>query len=50
MANGLWIDGPMRDLEGIFQCMSGEERVLILMDLLNRTISVQLPLEQVAAS
>ncbi len=44
------IDGPMRDLEGVFQCMSGEDRVLILMDLLNRTISVRLPLEQVAAS
>ncbi len=44
------ICGPMRDLEGIFQVMGGKDRVLILMELLNRTISVRLPLEQVAAS
>lgn len=43
------VDGPMRDLEGIFQCMSGEDRVLVLMDLLNRSVNVQLPLGQVAA-
>ena len=44
------IDGPMRELEGIFQCMSGEDRVLILMDLLNRSVEVQIPQKLVAAS
>ncbi len=48
-ARSLWIDGPMKELEGIFQYMSGEDRVHILMELLNRTISVRLPIEQVVA-
>ena len=43
------IDGPMRDLEGIFRYMSGEDRVIILMDFLSRSINVQLPFKQVVA-
>ncbi len=42
-------DGPMRDLEGVFRCMSGKERVLVLMELLNRFVEVQIPLNLVAA-
>ena len=43
------IGGPMRDLEGIFQCMNSEDRVVVLMNILSSCVKVQLPLEQVAA-
>ena len=43
------LDGPMEDLEGVFRCMSGRDRVLVLMEFLNRSVEVRVPLNLVAA-
>ena len=40
--------GPMADIEGIYQCMKGKERVVLLMNLLGRQSRVELPLDLVA--
>ncbi len=44
------VDGSMKGLEGIFMSMSGKERVQVMLDLLNRSVNVHLPLELVKAS
>jgi transcriptional antiterminator RfaH len=41
--------GPMRTVSGIFECMSDEERVIVLLDLLGRQVRVSLPLAAVDA-
>lgn len=43
------IDGPFRGLRGIFQARSGEERVLILLNILGQANRVKLSSHQVAA-
>jgi transcriptional antiterminator RfaH len=42
------IHGPMSDIEAVFQCMKGRDRVLVLMNLLGRRSKVELPVELVA--
>ena len=43
------IDGPLNDLEGLFQCATDEERVTVLFDLMGREVKVRVPLETVYA-
>ena len=42
------LEGPFRGLEGIFECQEGEERVLILLELLGRDTRVRIPVHQLA--
>ena len=42
-------DGPLLDHTGMFECMDGRERVIILLDILGRESKVGLPQEYVAA-
>jgi transcriptional antiterminator RfaH len=42
------IHGPMGDIEAIFQCMKGRDRVLVLMNLLGCQSKVELPVDLVA--
>lgn len=42
------VRGPMADIEGIFQCMKGSDRVLVLIHLLGRQSRVELPVDLVA--
>jgi len=44
------VDGSMKGLEGIFIAMNGKERVQVMLDLLSRSVNVQLLLEHVEAS
>lgn len=39
--------GAMTDQVGVFECVTDEERVLLLLDLLGRQVRVKLPLEAV---
>lgn len=41
------VDGSFAELEAIFLCMDGEERVVLLMKLLNREQKLTLPLASV---
>lgn len=43
------IDGPLNDLEGLFDCPTDEERVIILLNLMGREVKVRVPLETVYA-
>lgn len=43
------IDGPLSDLEGLFDCASDDERVTILLNLMGRQVRVRVPLETVYA-
>lgn len=43
------IDGPLSDLEGLFECASDEARVTILLDLMGRQVKVRVPVETVFA-
>jgi transcriptional antiterminator RfaH len=40
-------EGPFNGLEGIFECQEGEERVLILLEVLGRQTRVSLSVDQV---
>jgi transcriptional antiterminator RfaH len=40
------IDGPLAGLQSIYQAATGEERSMILLNLLNRTIKLQVPTAQ----
>ena len=40
------LEGPFERLEGVFERYEGEERALILLDLLGRTTRVRVPLDQ----
>lgn len=42
------IHGPMSDIEAVFQCMKGKDRVLVLMNLLGRQSKVHLSVDMVA--
>jgi transcriptional antiterminator RfaH len=42
--------GSMKDQTGIFQCLDDKQRVVLLLDLLGRAVTVRLPVESVAAS
>lgn len=41
--------GPFAHLEGLFQTMSGRDRVVLLMNMLGRTVRTSVPLREVAA-
>ena len=43
------IDGPLNDLEGLFDCATDEERVTVLLNLMGREVKVRVPLETVYA-
>ena len=43
------VDGPLADLEGLFHCVTDEERVTVLFDLMGREVKVRVPLETVYA-
>ncbi len=43
------VDGPLNDLEGLFECPTDEERVTILLNLMGREVKVRVPLETVYA-
>jgi transcriptional antiterminator RfaH len=40
------VDGPLAGLQSIYQAATGEERSMILLNLLNRTIKLQVPTAQ----
>jgi transcriptional antiterminator RfaH len=42
-------DGPLSDLEGLFDCATDEERVTVLLNLMGREVKVRVPLETVYA-
>lgn len=41
------IDGPLNDMEGLFDCSNDDDRVTILLDLMGRKVKVRVPLEAV---
>ena len=41
--------GPLADLEGLFQNMSGRDRVVLLINLLGRQVRASVPLRELAA-
>jgi len=43
------IDGPLNDLEGLFDGLNDEDRVTVLLDLMGREVKVRVPLEIVYA-
>jgi len=43
------IDGPLCDIEGLFDCPSDDERVVILLQLMGREVKVRVPLDAVFA-
>ena len=43
------VSGVLTDAIGLFECMTDEERVIMLLDLLGRQVRVKLPLEAVTA-
>ena len=43
------IDGPLNDLEGLFEGPNDDERVTVLLSLLGREVKVRVPLETVYA-
>ncbi|MDA1091462.1 MAG: transcriptional activator RfaH [Proteobacteria bacterium] len=43
------IDGPLNDLEGLFESLTDKERVTILLNLMGREVKVRVPLETVFA-
>ncbi len=42
-------EGPLSDLEGLFDCATDEERVTVLLNLMGREVKVRVPLETVFA-
>lgn len=44
------VDGPLRDQTGFFECVSDNERVIILLTLLGRQFRVPLPFHAVRAA
>lgn len=44
------VDGPFAEMEGLFQRYSGEERVLILLDLLSRPVKVEVSRRSVTSA
>ncbi|MBL4690157.1 MAG: transcriptional activator RfaH [Rhodospirillales bacterium] len=42
-------EGPLSDLEGLFDCATDEERIIVLLNLMGREVKVRVPLETVYA-
>ena len=42
-------EGALADQFGLFECVTDEERVILLLDVLGRKIRVQLPIDSIAA-
>jgi len=43
------IDGPLNELEGLFHCVTDEERIIVLLNLMGREVKACVPLETVFA-
>ncbi|MDA1308262.1 MAG: transcriptional activator RfaH [Proteobacteria bacterium] len=43
------VSGALADSHGLFQCVTDEDRVIVLLDLMGRQLRVKVPLEAVAA-
>jgi transcriptional antiterminator RfaH len=43
------VDGPLNDFEGLFECLTDNDRVTVLLNLLGREVKVRTPLETVFA-
>ena len=43
------IEGPLSDLEGLFDCATDEERITVLLNLMGREVKVRVPMEMVYA-
>lgn len=43
------VEGPLTDLEGLFEAASDEYRVAVLMSILGRNVRIELPVEAIAA-
>ena len=43
------IDGPLNDMEGLFDCPNDEDRITVLLSLMGREVKVRVPLETVYA-
>jgi transcriptional antiterminator RfaH len=43
------VSGALTDMVGRFECMSDEERVIMLLDLMGRPVKIKLPLDAVTA-
>ena len=41
-------EGPFAELEGIYQGMSGEQRVIVLLNLLQQTQTLELPITSIS--
>ncbi|NQU57224.1 MAG: transcriptional activator RfaH [Rhodospirillales bacterium] len=44
------IDGPLNDMEGLFDCPNDGDRVTVLLSLMGREVKVRVPLKTVYAS
>ncbi len=44
------LDGPLKDLTGIFQSVSDDARVVVLLEMLGRKVSVRLPIDAVGSA
>jgi transcriptional antiterminator RfaH len=40
-------EGPFAELEAVFHCMNGQQRAVLLLNLLNRQQQVQIPLSSI---
>ena len=43
------VEGPLSDLEGLFDCATDEERITVLLNLMGREVKVRVPKEMVYA-
>ena len=44
------VDGALCDRVGLFECVSDQDRVILLLDMLGRQVQVRVPVEMVAAN
>jgi transcriptional antiterminator RfaH len=43
------VDGPLSDVEGLFECLSDEDRVTILLEIMGRAVRVRVPVDTIYA-
>ncbi|CAA6605026.1 Transcription antitermination protein nusG [Rhodospirillaceae bacterium LM-1] len=44
------LDGPFKELTGIFQSISDDQRVIVLLEMLGRPVKVRLPIDAVGSA
>jgi transcriptional antiterminator RfaH len=44
------LDGPLKELTGIFQSISDDQRVIVLLEMLGRPVRVRLPMDAVGSA